>query len=197
MNKNILMVIVMVLVGLFYTNVFAAQAYVVKKGDCLREIAKSLNVKTMDLYDANKEIIGSNPDLIFPGQMFAMPLNNEKDLSASADKVDRMSTANAPRNFVEAKKIANIENVFAEEKPTPSLIPGKNQEAITLLTSLLDQREQSIRGEKYPTGRSYGAYGKYKLSNLNVVIISLLLVSCTTLIVFFRLNFVGKIKKRY
>lgn len=54
----------------------AAKTYTVKAGDCLWNIAKALYGKGSDytkIYDANKGTIGSNPNLIYPGQVFTIP----------------------------------------------------------------------------------------------------------------------------
>lgn len=54
----------------------AAQTYTVVKGDSLSRIAKrfygSAN-KWRKLYDANRQTVGSNPDLIKPGQVLTIP----------------------------------------------------------------------------------------------------------------------------
>lgn len=50
--------------------------YTVKKGDSLWAIAKKLlgsGARYTELYEANKSIIGSNPNLIYPGQTFTIP----------------------------------------------------------------------------------------------------------------------------
>lgn len=47
-----------------------------KAGDCLWNIAKQLYGKGSDytkIYNANKGTIGSNPNLIYPGQVFTIP----------------------------------------------------------------------------------------------------------------------------
>lgn len=52
------------------------KTYTVKKGDCLYNIAKNLygnGAKYTDIYSANKSIIGSNPNLIYPGQILKIP----------------------------------------------------------------------------------------------------------------------------
>lgn len=52
------------------------KTYTVKKGDCLYNIAKNLygdGAKYTDIYSANKSIIGSNPNLIKPGQVLKIP----------------------------------------------------------------------------------------------------------------------------
>lgn len=54
----------------------AARTYTVVKGDSLSKIAKQLygNAgKWRKIYDANKAVIGNNPDLIKPGQVFTIP----------------------------------------------------------------------------------------------------------------------------
>lgn len=53
-----------------------AQTYTVVSGDCLCKIAKNFygdESKYTVIYEANKDIIGSNPNLIYPGQVFTIP----------------------------------------------------------------------------------------------------------------------------
>lgn len=53
-----------------------SKTYTVKRGDCLWNIAKKLYGKGSDytkIYNANKGVIGSNPNLIYPGQVFTIP----------------------------------------------------------------------------------------------------------------------------
>ena len=42
--------------------------YIVKKGDNLSKIAKKFNTTWINIYNKNKNIIGNNPNLIYPGQ---------------------------------------------------------------------------------------------------------------------------------
>ena len=54
----------------------APRTYTVVKGDSLSRIAKSIYGsadKWRMIYDANKIVIGNNPDLIKPGQVFTIP----------------------------------------------------------------------------------------------------------------------------
>lgn len=54
----------------------AAKTYTVKKGDSLWKIAQKFYGKGADykkIFEANKGTIGSNPNLIFPGQVFSIP----------------------------------------------------------------------------------------------------------------------------
>lgn len=53
-----------------------AKTYTVKKGDCLSAIARSVYGDASQwkkIYEANKGIIGKNPNLIFPGQTYTIP----------------------------------------------------------------------------------------------------------------------------
>lgn len=53
-----------------------SKTYTVKSGDCLWNIAKKFYGKGSDytkIYNANKGVIGSNPNPIYPGQVFTIP----------------------------------------------------------------------------------------------------------------------------
>ena len=53
-----------------------ATTYTVKSGDCLSAIARAVYgdaSKWNKIYEANKSVIGGNPNLIFPGQKFTIP----------------------------------------------------------------------------------------------------------------------------
>ena len=51
------------------------KTYTVKKGDCLSAIARRMtgSASWQKLYEANKSVIGSNPNLIKPGQVLTIP----------------------------------------------------------------------------------------------------------------------------
>lgn len=54
----------------------AAQSYTVVKGDCLWKIAKRFygnGAKYTTIYDANRAVIGGNPNRIYPGQVLTIP----------------------------------------------------------------------------------------------------------------------------
>ena len=55
----------------------SAQSYTVKSGDCLCAIARRFygdDKRYIDMYNANKSIIGGNPNLIMPGQKLTIPV---------------------------------------------------------------------------------------------------------------------------
>lgn len=52
------------------------KTYTVKKGDCLWNIAKTKlgsGARYTEIYNLNKKVIGSNPNLIYPGQVLLLP----------------------------------------------------------------------------------------------------------------------------
>lgn len=54
----------------------STQTYVVAKGDCLWNIAKKFygdGTKYTIIYDVNKNVVGGNPNLIYPGQVLIIP----------------------------------------------------------------------------------------------------------------------------
>ena len=57
-------------------NTVPPKTYTVKSGDCLWNIAKMYYGNGADyskIYNANNEIIGGNPNLIYPGQVLTIP----------------------------------------------------------------------------------------------------------------------------
>lgn len=53
-----------------------AQTYSVQKGDCLWNIAKRFygnGAKYTIIYNANRDVVGGNPNLIYPGQVLTIP----------------------------------------------------------------------------------------------------------------------------
>lgn len=61
-------------------SVAPGTSYTVQKGDSLSAIAKqhlgSAN-KWREIYEANRDVIGDNPDKIFPGQELRIPASGE------------------------------------------------------------------------------------------------------------------------
>ena len=54
----------------------SATTYTVVSGDSLWKIAKKLlgdGTRYLEIYELNKDVIGSNPDLIYPGQVLTIP----------------------------------------------------------------------------------------------------------------------------
>lgn len=58
------------------SNKKAPKTYTVKRGDCLWNIAKKYygnGAQYTKIYNANKKVIGGNPNLIYPGQVLTIP----------------------------------------------------------------------------------------------------------------------------
>ncbi len=57
-------------------NVPSGGAYTVQPGDCLWKIAAThlgSGSKWSEIYNANKDVVGGNPNLIYPGQILTIP----------------------------------------------------------------------------------------------------------------------------
>ncbi len=76
--------------------------YTVAKGDSLSAIAKRFGLSSWNvLYNANKSVIGKNPNLIFPGQSLIIPGKKEtvtadKDQDAKSVKVSKPNDSSNP-----------------------------------------------------------------------------------------------------
>lgn len=49
------------------------KSYTVQDGDCLYKIGQRFGVSWSSIYDANRDTIGDNPDLIYAGQELTIP----------------------------------------------------------------------------------------------------------------------------
>jgi hypothetical protein len=49
----------------------SAHKYTVQSGDTLSGIGENIGLKWQTLYSENEQVVGSNPDLIFPGQVLS------------------------------------------------------------------------------------------------------------------------------
>jgi hypothetical protein len=64
--------------------------YVVSEGDYLIKIAKQVygdSSRWREIYDANKDLIGSNPDLIQPGMELTIPGGSPADVEPTTDEL--------------------------------------------------------------------------------------------------------------
>ena len=67
--------------------------YTVKSGDCLCAIARLYNMQWTDLYNDNKDIIGNDPNNIYPGQVLKVRGTSEKT-EKSINKINLIKNAN-------------------------------------------------------------------------------------------------------
>src|SRR3990167_10572436 len=58
----------------------------VKSGDTLSKIGKQSGIPWQKIYDANKGIIGSNPNLIKPGQVLTIPSSTPAPIAPTASQ---------------------------------------------------------------------------------------------------------------
>jgi len=71
------------------------KTYTVKKGDNLTKIGKMFNMDWKTIYNSNKEKIGNNPNLIYPGQIFSIPGEVEQKQEAQQPQVTTNAAINS------------------------------------------------------------------------------------------------------
>lgn len=97
--KKMTMMLLMILT-LFFTSKVSAETYEVKKGDWLAKIGKKYGRTWQKLYQANKAVVGENPDIIYPGQKLEIPAS-----AKAADQYQWKDPGNNPfgkRDFAKA-----------------------------------------------------------------------------------------------
>jgi murein DD-endopeptidase MepM/ murein hydrolase activator NlpD len=93
-----------------------AEMYTVVRGDTLSAIAEGERLRGgwRGLYDANRSTIGTDPDLIVPGQRLALP-----DGTAKAPERRSKPAGSAERKTAEKKKPPASQGKKADKKPAP------------------------------------------------------------------------------
>lgn len=87
-----------------------SQRYVVVKGDCLWSIAKKFygdGTKYMAIYEANREVVGGNPNKIYPGQELVIP----SAAVAASVNAKRQRTAEKANGFTRGAASVRISQV--------------------------------------------------------------------------------------
>ena len=78
------------------------QTYVVVKGDCLYTIARKFygdGAKYIAIYEANREVIGGNPNLIYPGQVLTIPSASSAASVVASVNAQNQQTGKAKGGF--------------------------------------------------------------------------------------------------
>lgn len=95
--------------------------YIVQKGDTLSSIAEKYNTTWQDIYELNKDVIGDNPNLIYPGQIFVIP--NSEIVTYTVQKGDTLSSIAEKYNTTWQKIYEQNKDVIGDN---PNLIyPGQ------------------------------------------------------------------------
>ncbi|WP_406297874.1 transglycosylase family protein [Embleya sp. NBC_00888] len=110
----------------------ATSSYVVVTGDTLSKIANAAHVPGgwPKLYEANKSVVGENPDLIFPGQKLAVdgkaaPTTTKTEAAEPKVEVQKAETPKTEAPKAEAPKAKT------ESKPAPKAVTTKTEAAKT------------------------------------------------------------------
>ncbi len=96
-------------------------SYVVKSGDTLSSIAKRYGISVEELYQDNKELIGNNPNLIYPGQELIIRNKEEEQVAQSVQYVQPVIASPAPvSETMVVEKEPEPEAVVIEDAPVPT-----------------------------------------------------------------------------
>jgi len=115
--------------------------YIVQKNDSLSKIAQKLGISSWrDLYEANKSVIGSNPNLIRPGQQLTYGSSAPAPVAATPAQSSAVSQGAAagaaqPINFGE---VLPWEQYF-----TPELAQGSAEQAYAAYFAPIAQARQT------------------------------------------------------
>lgn len=114
--------------------------YIVKPGDSLSKIASQLGLNWRDLYNSNKSVIGSNPNLIRAGQQLSYGSNEQataqtEETGTGAKEIAEEATKDLPINFAE---VLPWEQYF-----TPELAQGSAEQAYAAYYAPIAQQRQS------------------------------------------------------
>lgn len=120
--------------------------YIVKSGETLSGIAKKLGIPNWrTLYEQNKSVIGSNYNLIRPGQQLtygsATPTTPEQTIpvGTGASAIAQQIAENTPTNFAE---VLPWEQYF-----TPELAQGSAEQAYAqYFAPIAQQRQEELEG---------------------------------------------------
>lgn len=111
--------------------------YVVKPGDSLSKIAQRYGISWRDLYNANKNVIGSNPNLIYAGQKYNIPGQAPAPKPAAAPK----PTTSLGTSAGEKAKLTPWEQVLPwEQYFNPELVKAGAMETAASYYAPLAQR---------------------------------------------------------
>ena len=121
--------------------------YIVQRGDSLSKIAKKLGIPNWrTLYEQNKAVIGSNPNLIRPGQKLSYgeilaqstpaptPAQPTAPVGTGASAIAQQATENLPINFAE---VLPWEQYF-----TPELARGSAEQVYAQYFAPIAQQKQ-------------------------------------------------------
>jgi nucleoid-associated protein YgaU len=115
--------------------------YTVKKGDNLWNIAKKhlgSGSKWKDIYNANKGVIGSNPNLIYAGQKITIPGASGSSGSSSSSKPAEKAQPSTPKDIV--GQIPKQENPY--EKQLQQFLAARPEWKATSEDEMLRQAQQ-------------------------------------------------------
>ena len=118
----------------------AIQTYTVRPGDSLSKIAQKLGLKSwQDLYNLNKSVVGSNPNLIYSGQVLKIPGASTAPVTPAP--TPQPAPAPQPLSYQytnpllqgvqNAAEIPEFQRMLNPEQAWQSILPGAQDAAVS------------------------------------------------------------------
>ncbi|MER8069880.1 transglycosylase family protein [Streptomyces sp. NPDC094034] len=128
------------------------EGYTVARGDSLSEIAVDESVKGgwQRLYEENRRLIGSDPDLIFPGQKLVLHVLAPPKGSASARPEAKPAPAEKPKQT--AKPVVQPRPAASKQAEKPKEAEEPKQAEKPKETEKREEAKTPVRAEKPKTG---------------------------------------------
>lgn len=123
-----------------------SRIYIVKKGDCLWNIAKKCSGKGSNwrqLYNLNKKVIGKNPNLIYPGQKLTLPAGWKNPTTTTSSKKVKKT---AKKTYTKKKYTTTKKVTKAKSKTTKKTVKSKVTQNVQRQKGVLRQKPQAKKG---------------------------------------------------
>lgn len=136
-------------------------SYTVKSGDNLSKIASQYGLSWQDVYNANKSTVGSNPNLIYPGQTFNIPGQSAPSYSAPSGggATYTVQPGDSLSRIAQGLGISKWQDIYALNKASirnPNLIyPGQQ---INLPMLMMSGGQQQLQPQAQPVGAPQNIY---------------------------------------
>lgn len=127
--------------------------YTVKSGDNLSSIASKYGTTWQELYNANKQTIGSNPNLIYAGTNLTIPgqSNNNNQIVSTPATTTVQPTANTAVD--NTKKLYSLAEAYAKEQTAN--VPNQVDSLLKKYEQIAENQKNTLNLNKQQTMNNY------------------------------------------
>lgn len=122
----------------------ATETYEVVSGDSLSKIAEKYGTTWQQIWEDNKQLVGNNPDLIFPGQILTITKNGLSKVSTEVAKSSQNTATTLGVGFINGAKQSNaIPTYLGPNLNTASTMVGSS---VGIINGKLDNIRTTAAG---------------------------------------------------